>query len=58
MRKSNLFRIDYIVAVGSAAVAVIALLIGVYLKLQNKDIELAPARTSCGSCDGRSCGCH
>ena len=44
--------------VGFAAVAVIALLIGVYLKLQNKDIELAPARTSCGSCDGRSCGRH
>ena len=44
--------------IGFAAVAIIAFGIFVYLKIQNKDIELAPACSSCKGCDNTSCGCH
>ena len=44
--------------IGFAAVAIIAFGIFVYLKIQNKDIELAPACSNCGDCDNTSCGCH
>ena len=44
--------------IGFTAVAIIALGISVYLKIQNKDIELAPACSNCGDCDNTSCGCH
>lgn len=44
--------------IGFAAVAIIAFGIFVYLKIQNKDIELAPACSSCKRCDNTSCGCH
>ena len=43
---------------GLAAAVVIAAAIGVYLKLQNKEIDLAPARTACKDCNHTSCGCH
>ena len=43
---------------GLVAAVVIAAAIGVYLKMQNKEIELAPARSSCKGCDHKSCGCH
>ena len=44
--------------IGFAAVAIIAFGIFVYLKIQNKDIELAPSCSSCKGCDNNSCGCH
>ena len=44
--------------IGFAAVAIIAFGIFVYLKIQNKDIELAPACSNCKGCDNTSCGCH
>ena len=44
--------------IGFAAVAIIAFGIFVYLKIQNKDIELAPACSNCRDCDNTSCGCH
>lgn len=44
--------------IGFAAVVIIAFGIFVYLKIQNKDIELAPACSSCKGCDNTSCGCH
>lgn len=41
-----------------AAAAIIAIGICVYLKMQNKDIELAPACSNCNDCNNTSCGCH
>lgn len=43
---------------GLVAAVVIAAAIGVYLKLQNKEIDLTPARTACKDCNHTSCGCH
>lgn len=44
--------------IGFAAAAIIAIGICVYLKMQNKDIELAPGCSNCMSCNNSSCGCH
>lgn len=44
--------------IGFAAAAIIAIGICVYLKMQNKDIELAPACSNCNDCNNTSCGCH
>ncbi len=44
--------------IGFAAAAIIAIGICVYLKIQNKDIELASGCSNCKSCNNNSCGCH
>lgn len=44
--------------IGFAAAAIIAIGICVHLKMQNNDIELAPACSNCNDCNNTSCGCR